>query len=65
MNWLTIANFMENKKFLEEIGIKCTLDSLQATINIDGTKVIIVDPREFNGFVMGLRVGSNMRGDHV
>lgn len=61
MNWLTIANFMENKKFLEEIGIKCTLNSLQATIIIDGSKIVIADPREFNGFVMGLRVGRNMR----
>ena len=61
MNWMTIANFMENKKYLEELGIKCTLDGLQAVVNIESTKIMIADPREFNGFCLGLRVGRNMR----
>lgn len=61
MNWMTIANFMENRKFLEENNIKVTLDGLQATVMIEGTKTVISDPREFNGFVLGLRVGRNLR----
>ena len=64
-DWHTIANFVENKKFLDELGIKCTLDGLHAVVKIETTKIMIADPKEFNGFCLGLRVGRNMRGNHV
>lgn len=64
-DWHTISNFVENRKFLEENNIKVTLDGLTATVIIDNTKTTIADPREFNGFVLGLRIGRNLRGDYV
>ena len=61
MNWMTIANYVKNIKFLGENDIKVTIDGLHATVDIKGTKYQFADTEEFNGFVLGLRVGRNLK----